>query len=292
MVENLAQADYIILSSNRLYDSIPRLPMRYPLTSRYYELLFNGELGFERVKEFASYPTFLGIQIPDQSAEESFSVYDHPRVQIFQKTAAFDPESVRQKLSEGIAWDSVVRLTPRQASTTSKTLQLSTQEKTVYQQVATWSNAGVNERSWGNALPVLAWFIVLQIIGLIAFPLTFFVFRPFADRGYIFSKAIGLLLVGWGAWMVASLRLAPFTWWTILAVMGLLVLGSVMLSRKQKWIELLSFVRARWQLVVLEEVLFWAFFALLFVIRLRNPDLWHPGPLILSNLPSPKLRKK
>lgn len=277
IVENLAQADYVVLSSNRLYDSIPRLPMRYPLTSRYYKLLFSGELGFERVKEFTSYPTFLGIQLPDQSAEESFSVYDHPRVQIFQKTAAFDPEQVRQKLSDGIAWESVVHLTPHQASTTSKTLELSTQEEALYQQVAIWSNAEVNEGSWGDRVPLLAWFVVLQLIGLIAFPLTFFVFKPFTDRGYIFSKAIGLLLVGWGAWMVSSLRLAPFTWWTILAVMVLLVLGSALLIPKQRWTELLSFARARWQLILFEEVLFWLFFGILLVIRLRNPDLWHPG---------------
>jgi len=277
MVENLSQADYIILSSNRLYDSIPRLPMRYPLTSRYYQLLFSGELGFERVKEFTSYPTFLGIQIPDQSAEESFSVYDHPRVQIFQKTAAFDPELVRQKLNMGIRWESVAHLTPRQASTTFKSLELSGEEKGFYQQVATWSNAAVNEGSWGNRIPILAWFVVFQFIGLIAFPLSFLVFKPFADRGYIFSKAIGLLLVGWGAWMIASLRLAPFTWWTILAVMVFLVLGSVLLIPKQRWAELRLFVQARWRLVLLEEVLFWLFFAFLFAIRLRNPDLWHPG---------------
>lgn len=277
MVENLTQANYIILSSNRLYDSIPRLPMRYPLTSRYYRLLFSGELGFERVKEFTSYPTFLGIQIPDQSAEESFSVYDHPRVQIFQKTAAFDPQQVRQKLSEGIAWNSVMHLTPRQASTTTKTLELSIPEEDLYQQAAAWSNADVSKGSWGNRIPVLAWFIVFQIVGQIAFPLTFFIFKPFADRGYIFSKAIGLLLVAWGAWMIASLRFAPFTWWTILGVMVLLLLGSVLLISKQRWTELLSFVRARWQLLLLEEVLFWLFFAFLLMIRLRNPDLWHPG---------------
>lgn len=102
MVANLTEADYIILSSNRLYDSIPRLPMRYPMTSRYYKLLFSGQLGFERVAEFTSYPTILGIQIPDQAAEESFSVFDHPRVQIFKKAASFDPVLVRQELGQGI----------------------------------------------------------------------------------------------------------------------------------------------------------------------------------------------
>ncbi|HEX9386590.1 MAG TPA: DUF2298 domain-containing protein, partial [Anaerolineales bacterium] len=277
MIENLTQADYIVLSSNRLYDSIPRLPIRYPLTSRYYKLLFSGKLGFERIKDFTSYPTVLGIQIPDQVAEESFSVYDHPRVQIFQKTAAFDAEKVRQELSKGIVWEKVVHLTPREASTTSKTLELSVKEETLYQRVATWSSAEVNEGSWGSHVPVLAWFVILELIGLIALPLTFILFKPFADRGYSFSKAIGLLVVAWGAWMISSLRLAPFTWWTILAVIAFLALGSILFIGKQKWDELLSFIRTRWQLMALEEVLFWLFFGLLLLIRWGNPDLWHPG---------------
>ena len=101
MVQNLASADYVILSSNRLYDSIPRLPVRYPMTIRYYQLLFGGQLGFERVATFTSYPTLFGLQIPDQAAEESFSVYDHPKVQIFRKTSAFDPDVLRQALERG-----------------------------------------------------------------------------------------------------------------------------------------------------------------------------------------------
>ena len=277
MVENLTQADYIVLSSNRLYDSIPRLPMRYPMTSRYYNLLFSGKLGFERVKEFTSYPAFLGIQIPDQVAEESFSVYDHPRVQIFQKTADFDPAKVRQELDNGIVWESVIHLTPLQASATSKSLELSAKEETLYQKTSTWSSAEVNEGSWGNHVPILAWFVMLELLGLVALPLTFIVFKPFADRGYIFSKTLGLLIVAWGAWLISSIRLAPFTWWTILVVMAFLALASILLIAKQKWNELAAFLRTRWQLLLVEEVLFWLFFGLLLMIRWGNPDLWHPG---------------
>ena len=42
---SLERSDYIILSSNRLYNTIPRLPERYPLTSRYYELLMAEQSG-------------------------------------------------------------------------------------------------------------------------------------------------------------------------------------------------------------------------------------------------------
>ncbi|MGE5252079.1 MAG: DUF2298 domain-containing protein, partial [Bacteroidota bacterium] len=276
MVANLSQADYIVLSSNRLYGSIPRLPVRYPLTSRYYALLFAGKLGFERVAEFTSYPSLFGIQIPDQVAEESFSVYDHPRVQIFKKTAAFDAAKVQAELGQGIDWGSVIHLTPREASAAPGALMLTRGQEALYQRVAATSSANVNAGSWGSRWPVLAWFLVLELIGLLVLPLTLVAFRGLADRGYVFSKTAGLLLVGWGAWLIASLRLAPFTWWAVLLVMLAAGATSGWIAR-QRWTELRSFVRENWRLLLLEEALFWIFFALLLFVRMRNPDLWHPG---------------
>jgi YYY domain-containing protein len=275
MVDNLSKADYLVLSSNRLYASIPRLPMRYPLTSRYYQLLFSGDLGFERIAEFTSYPRLFGLKIPDQSAEESFSVYDHPRVQIFKKTPAFNPVEARQKLGQGIDWEAVIHLTPRQASEAPKALRLSPDDRALYTQAAEGSSAEVNENSWGSRMPALAWGLILQWIALLALPITLAVFRNFVDRGYILSKVIGLLIVAWGAWMIASLRLAPFTWWMILLVMILLTIVSIPLAKRQ-WNELRSFMQKHWRLVLFEEVLFWGFFALSLFIRWSNPDLWHP----------------
>src|SRR5512140_2702923 len=41
MLQILDKADYIVLASNRGYDAMPRLPLRYPLTLKYYQLLFD-----------------------------------------------------------------------------------------------------------------------------------------------------------------------------------------------------------------------------------------------------------
>lgn len=89
----LERTDYIVLSSNRLYGSIPRHSEYYPETSLYYQSLFDGSLGFEKIAEFTSYPCFppIGPQLfclPDDWAEEAFTVYDHPKVIIFEKTAS------------------------------------------------------------------------------------------------------------------------------------------------------------------------------------------------------------
>lgn len=83
--DQLSQSDYLILSSNRVYGGIEHAKERYPKTNRYYQLLFSGKLGFEKVAEFTSRPTLLGIQFFDDFAEESFTVYDHPKVLIFKK---------------------------------------------------------------------------------------------------------------------------------------------------------------------------------------------------------------
>jgi hypothetical protein len=86
----LEKIDYLIMSSNRLWGSIPKVPKRYPLTAKFYEDLFAEKLNFKKVAEITSYPCFPPIGepwfcIPDQSAEESFTVYDHPKVLIYKK---------------------------------------------------------------------------------------------------------------------------------------------------------------------------------------------------------------
>ena len=61
LLDQLRQTDYIFLSSNRLYGSIPRMPQRYPMTSDYYRALFSGELGFELVHTGALLPRVVRL---------------------------------------------------------------------------------------------------------------------------------------------------------------------------------------------------------------------------------------
>jgi YYY domain-containing protein len=274
MVDLLDQADYIVLSSNRLYGSIPRLPMRYPMTTRYYRLLFAEKLGFKHVAEITSYPTIFGIQIPDQSSEEAFTVYDHPKVDIFEKTPDFDREKLRHLLGDGIDWGGILRLWPKQATEAKNALMLLPEDRKVYEQHGTWSLL-FNRNGLANRLPVIAWWLALELLGLLALPLTFVIFRRFDDRGYVLSKPLGLLIVGWGAWLLASGRLLPFGPGSIAVAAGLLALLAGLLARSYRQ-ELIAFWRARRRIILTEEALFWGFFLVFLLIRWGNPDLWHP----------------
>lgn len=95
----LDDADYIVLSSNRLYMSIPRLPRRFPFTIEYYKMLFSGELGFSLQKIFSSYPHLYQWEFNDDDIEETVTVYDHPKVLIFKKGTQYDSAYVAKKLS-------------------------------------------------------------------------------------------------------------------------------------------------------------------------------------------------
>ena len=93
MEQKLAETDYIIIASNRLYTPLTklvtceRLPEDkcFPLTAQYYDDLFNERGGFTKVAEFSSPPRIGPFTIDDQSADESFTVYDHPKILIYKR---------------------------------------------------------------------------------------------------------------------------------------------------------------------------------------------------------------
>ncbi len=100
ILDALDKVNYIMISSNRQFASIPRLPKRFPFTSQYYEMLFSHKIGFTLVHQSIVAPSFLGITIQDKNAVESFTVYDHPAVYIFKKNDSYSREAIETVLND------------------------------------------------------------------------------------------------------------------------------------------------------------------------------------------------
>lgn len=111
LAADLAASDYLIVASRRLYGSIPLLPDRYPVTSRYYNQLLAGGLsvdglGYELVGEFTRSPAWLNPRLPPLPSaapslfrpDESFVVYDHPRALIFRNVGRLSAGELLQRL--------------------------------------------------------------------------------------------------------------------------------------------------------------------------------------------------
>lgn len=271
LLDQLDRADYITLTSNRVYDSTSRLRMRYPALMRYYHSLFTGELGFELVAEITSYPTVLGIRLPDWMAEEAFTVYDHPRVLIFRKTPLYSRERAEQLITAEVEWGEVYKSPLQIADRNPTALRLT---DSVWPRYA----AGGDWWSWlgTNPFAPLLWVFWIEALGLAVFALIGPHLHRLPDRGFTLAKISGLLLVAYLAWLAGSLQLAPFapvTLWTI--GIGLLGIGAVVGWRTRYTL------RRIWQerlpALLIAETLFIGFLLLGVTLRWFNPDLWHPA---------------
>ncbi|MGC8781315.1 MAG: DUF2298 domain-containing protein, partial [Anaerolineae bacterium] len=283
LVDELSSADYLILASNRLAAPIARLRERYPMTSAYYRLLFAGELGYTPVAEFTAYPRLLGIVIRDDQADESFTVYDHPRTVIFQNTGRLSAALLRARLGrylpQGAGSAAPFASRPVGHARYLPEPPAPDAPLTLAQPVDTlpvvadfrW-NRLANEHA---PIAVFLWWLVIGGMGWAAWPLLFPLLRGLSDRGFGLARTAGWLLIGWVHWMAVSLglwqnRVAP-----IAIVYGVLLAAGLIAWRVQR--EALGrFWAGQRRALLAGEAVFGAAYLAFVGLRLLNPDLWQP----------------
>ena len=291
----MSNADYFVLYSNRLAATIPRLPERYPISSRFYEQLFSGELGYEAVYSSVRVPEFLGIVYWDDPyarvpfelpngyrqprgsvynwdwygwADESFTVYEHPHAIVFENVDNLSQDDFLDVLYQGNPPDDFSRVLSGDIGLTYDDEQAGIQRSGDSWTDIYFLRGRPNEFAW------IVWLFAVQLIALAAWPLTYVIFRPFHDRGYLFSKPLGILIIATIAWLLASFNIIGFG--TISLAIGVILLASVSLIifwRLRE--EMIIFFKSRWKMIAVAETIFLLAFLVFLAIRLANPDLWH-----------------
>ena len=294
-ITTLNQADYIFITSNRQWGTTTRVPERYPLTIAFYRNLlgcpqaqdviwcynvagvgnFKGSLGFDLVQVFESYPEIGPIRVNDQFAEEAFTVYDHPKVFIFKKSADYTSQRLTEILT-AVDLSQVVHVTPRKAGSHPANLMLPADRWAEQQQGGTWSEI-FNTGALHNRFPfygVLVWYLSVILLGWLVYPLMRVSLPGLPDRGYPLARTAGLLLLSYLVWLAGSFRI-PVGRLTISLVLLLMALvGGILAFRTRK--EIAQELRERRKYFLAVEILFLAFFIFDLLIRWGNPDLWHP----------------
>ena len=302
IAELLSQADYLAFYSNFTYGSVARQPELYPLSSRYYRMLFGGELGYSVEKVFTSYPQLLGVsfvddpfgraQVPEPEslkefapggisfnmgyADENVTNYDHPRVLLFRNVGGLSRAELVGRLTEPATPRLGMLLSPLPEDPVNQGLELmlSPEQSATQRAGGTWSDI-VKRDSWTNKVPVLAWILLVEIIYLAALPLATFLFRPLPDRGIVLARILGILGVAYVTWLLASIGWMDFS--RVSVLVGILAVASLSaLVLAFRWREFKEFISRNWRLLAIGEVLFLAAFLSFVAIRMANPDLWHP----------------
>ncbi|MEZ4505772.1 MAG: DUF2298 domain-containing protein [Thermomicrobiales bacterium] len=272
LMQRLQENDWIFVTSNRLYDSITRIPERWPMANEYYRMLFNGELGFDLVHTETNYPSLFGIEINDDNSEESFTVYDHPKVLIFHKNDSFDAEKVQAQLAAMLSGD-FTRVKSVDAGKNS--LLMTDEERAIQQAGGTWSDI-FDRGSIMNQHPVITWYLALQLMALAAIPLCWRALNRLPDRGYAVAKSVGLAGAAIFGWLLASLHIVD--WGRPAVAIGIIMVAMLsVLASAGNWRQIWVDLKFGWRWILAAEVIFLAAFLVFVYFRSVNPDLWHPA---------------
>ncbi|MBI2962906.1 MAG: hypothetical protein HYY35_04065, partial [Deltaproteobacteria bacterium] len=274
LVDWLAQADYVVLSSNRLYGSIPRAPWRHPLTRRYYALLFSGALGFRLERSFTSYPRIGSWEIPDDDAEEAFTVYDHPHVLVFRKTEAFSRENV-ERLLGAVSLAGIVRVPPARASRLYRQMR----PPPIPLPDAGPARVAVGAEAQTSLGALVRWTVALELLSLVIFALLFGAMADTADRGFALARLLAWLAPGYLAWLACSFGIAVNSAATVRGIaIGIVAAGALAGWRRRE--SLLAFGRLQAREVVTVELVFWLVFGAFALARAFNPAIfWGEKPM-------------
>src|SRR6266508_3187656 len=101
----------------------------------------------------------------------------------------------------------------------------------------------------------ISWYILIAILGWLTFPLAYYLFPALSDRGYTFSRALGLLIWAYVFWLFATFGLAQNDIGGLL--LGLVILGGLsagaFINCKS---EIINWYRENLRLILTTEVLF------------------------------------
>lgn len=129
---------------------------------------------------------------------------------------------------------------------------------------------------------VLYWWITIFIIGASFLPLTFSIFKRFSDKGYVFSKILGISILSYSIFLVGIFHIFPFLRTTCFLLIVLSFLINYFFVFKQKINEkkslsmknlLPSFVLEKWKLFLFEEILFITALIFWASIKSYQPDI-------------------
>ena len=119
---------------------------------------------------------------------------------------------------------------------------------------------------------VICWWLALEVIGLVSFPLVSRVCTGLTDKGYSISKLVGLVILTYFTWMFSSLKILPFGLGSIILAFVLLAVLSVGFGRKQ--LRIADWPRKQ---IIISDAIFSAFFVISVLIMLGSPDIYFSG---------------
>ncbi len=265
--EILEQADWVVLTSNRVRRTVLVNRDRFPRTGRLYKLLLTGEAGFEPVSRAERRPCLFGLTRPVQLADESFLNYDFPRVVILRRVGEVDVSRLVERTARPLPF--LEQLGP---------VELDRLAVDPLQQLP-WSPGKIDQ-----AIQLVLWLVVFVGLAAATWSILLPLVRSWPDAGLGLSLVTGWMLPAWILWLGSEIGVWPVGPASATVVfLVLITAGGVAGWRRRKLMVRLWATRRSGMVAV--AVVAAAVGLLFLAVRASNPAIfWGEKPMDFSFL--------
>lgn len=137
-----------------------------------------------------------------------------------------------------------------------------------------------------DMLPFMQWWFVILVLGIIYMPLSALLFSKLSDKGFLFSKTIGIAVSGYLMWILSALRIMKFNTLSCFISVGLGLIINVSIVLYFKFLykpgsasmypdnRLLYYNKENVKIFIKEELLFFIIFLFFTYIRGFKPEAY------------------
>jgi len=119
-------------------------------------------------------------------------------------------------------------------------------------------------------LQVFDWWLVLFLLGTLAMPFTAKLFSIFFDKGYAFTKTIGIIFISYSIFLLSTIHILQFNIFSLIILVVLVIGASIFYAKRWDFIKLL---RQNWKIFLFEEIVFILGLILWSYIKSFQPDI-------------------
>lgn len=118
-------------------------------------------------------------------------------------------------------------------------------------------------------IELIAFYLLVFVLGVATFAITFKLFDGLLDRGYAIARVIGCLLLGYIAWILSLVHIAPFSS-SVWIAFGLIALGATFAIAKNA--SIFEFFTKNKRIFIVIEIIFLVSFISMLGLRAFTPN--------------------
>lgn len=118
-------------------------------------------------------------------------------------------------------------------------------------------------------LYILRWFLGFLLIGIIFLPFSSYLFKGFRDKGYIFSKILGLAIISYSLFILSLIKIIKFSEASVFLILIIFLVINYFKNVKNVY----HILKKNYKIILFEEALFFVCLFIWSLIRSNLPEI-------------------